>query len=411
MVNITKISRANTQLIVNQPFFATVAMAVDFVETKDPRYPTMATDGFRIIYNQEFVDKLSVDELAGVVAHEVMHIVFLHHLRRAHRHPTVWNIAADYAINSIILDAGLALPKDRLYDEKYANMSVEEIYLLLMKHQKKIKVKFDGDCEGDQQGDQQSAGSGEDGDGPKAPMWGGVMDARDQNGKPLSAAERSEAEGEVKQLLKRAHSAAKGIGKVPGGIEGLIKAVGKPKVNWQAYIQTWIKGRHPDDQTWVIPDRGHIARDRRIYMPSQKFTGAGFGVISMDVSGSVSDAELVANARETLGIIEMCKPDRLLIIQHDTEIKDAREMEYPFDFADIKVKGRGGTNIAPVFDYIKGLDEYPDWHLLCSDFWINDWPSSSPDWPILGMTTDKGDPPSWMPASDFIDISDPMKGV
>lgn len=91
----------------------------------------MATDGTTVFYNPGFVDSLSTAELVGVLAYEVMHPALQHHTRRGDREARRWNMAADYAINPLLVDAGLTLPADALRDDRFQNMSAERIYNLL----------------------------------------------------------------------------------------------------------------------------------------------------------------------------------------------------------------------------------------------------------------------------------------
>ena len=46
-----------------------------------------------------------------------------------------WNMACDYAINPLLLDAGLTLPKDVLIDHRFRGMSAERIYNLIEEQQ------------------------------------------------------------------------------------------------------------------------------------------------------------------------------------------------------------------------------------------------------------------------------------
>jgi predicted metal-dependent peptidase len=78
----------------------------------------------------EFVDTLNSATLAGVLAHEVMHPALQHHVRRSGRDPKRWNEACDYAINPLLLDAGLSLPDGVLVDHRFRGMSAEQIYNL-----------------------------------------------------------------------------------------------------------------------------------------------------------------------------------------------------------------------------------------------------------------------------------------
>mgnify|MGYP003343038029 FL=1 len=52
------------------------------------------------IYYPPFVESCTVEELYGVVQHEIEHIVRLHCVRPGqHRHPLLWNYAADMCVN------------------------------------------------------------------------------------------------------------------------------------------------------------------------------------------------------------------------------------------------------------------------------------------------------------------------
>jgi predicted metal-dependent peptidase len=126
-----KLSRARTQLLLNQPFFGTLCLRLKLVPM--PSFPTMATDGRRLAYNAAFVEKLTATELEGVLAHEVMHCALAHHCRRGDREAQLWNRAADYAVNPILIGNGMTLPKDALIDPSFADLSAEEIYARLMK--------------------------------------------------------------------------------------------------------------------------------------------------------------------------------------------------------------------------------------------------------------------------------------
>lgn len=120
-----KLSRARTQLLLNQPFFGTLCLRLKLVPL--PSFPTIATDGQRLVYNPAFVATLTPSELEGVLAHEVMHCALAHHCRRGRRDAQLWNQATDYAVNPILLSNGITLPKDALVDPAFADLGAEEI--------------------------------------------------------------------------------------------------------------------------------------------------------------------------------------------------------------------------------------------------------------------------------------------
>jgi predicted metal-dependent peptidase len=101
-----KMSRAVTQLVVRHPFFGSVCLSVKVAP--DPTIPTMCTDGTSILWSPSFVDEMTQDECTGVLAHEVMHIVMKHMLRRGERKPDRWNYACDYVINPSFLRLALS---------------------------------------------------------------------------------------------------------------------------------------------------------------------------------------------------------------------------------------------------------------------------------------------------------------
>src|SRR5882724_9127319 len=79
----------------------------------------------------DFVETLNAATLAGTLAHEVMHPALHHHVRRSGRDPKRWNMACDFAINPLLIDAGLNLPEGVLLDNRFRGMSAEQIYNLL----------------------------------------------------------------------------------------------------------------------------------------------------------------------------------------------------------------------------------------------------------------------------------------
>ena len=105
---------------------------------EDQSVPTACTDGWNKFYNRAFCEKLALEEVTGIVLHENMH-VYLKHMPRFRslmkQDGKLANAAMDYAINSMIhaiKDKTLCrLPHPHLYNEKFTNWSVQEIYTFL----------------------------------------------------------------------------------------------------------------------------------------------------------------------------------------------------------------------------------------------------------------------------------------
>lgn len=115
-----KLYAARLQAVRARPYLATALFALHVVES--PRVPTMAVDRhWRCYVSPAFVDRLPVEELAGVWVHEVSHLLRDHH-GRGDRYAAKndlqgagerlrMNIAADFEINDDVYGDGLARPE------------------------------------------------------------------------------------------------------------------------------------------------------------------------------------------------------------------------------------------------------------------------------------------------------------
>ena len=124
-------TKARTRLVTGYTFFGNVAMKLKLIE--DEQVKTMATNGEVIKINPSWVEELPLVEVVAVLAHEILHVTNGHHLRQNHgqeRDSTSWNVACDFAINSILLKEGFVLPEGGLFDDenKFGNGSAEVIY-------------------------------------------------------------------------------------------------------------------------------------------------------------------------------------------------------------------------------------------------------------------------------------------
>lgn len=65
----TKIEQAVIQLILREPFYATLVMHLSRKE--DSNIKTACTDGKSISYNPTFIEKLTTSQTMGLLCHEV----------------------------------------------------------------------------------------------------------------------------------------------------------------------------------------------------------------------------------------------------------------------------------------------------------------------------------------------------
>jgi len=84
------------------------------------------------IYEDKF-DKYDLRQKASILAHEIVHIAFLHASRRGEREPVTWNVASDAITNKVLDDLRFPLLSGTIrgYElgiEGWERMSTEELY-------------------------------------------------------------------------------------------------------------------------------------------------------------------------------------------------------------------------------------------------------------------------------------------
>lgn len=355
-----KLARIKTKLLGAKPFFGSAALNLPFAKTKG--MDTMATDGRFIYYGDEFVEKQTEQDLMGVVAHEVLHVIFKHHLRRGERDPMLWNMACDYAINLILTNDGFTMPEGVLLDRKYTGWTAEAIYKDLEENQP--------------EGDGQGPGEGQG--------WGDFIEPDGS----MSKADVKKHSMEIDRIINQAAEAAKGKGDIPGGLEELIAKTRAPQVNWKELIRNECQGHNPDDFTWNRPNRKFFGT-YGMYLPAIKKTGAGHWVVAIDTSGSVRQDELKAFINEISGIAEDVRPSCVTLICCDTKINSVAHYYDGEPIPDLKVIGRGGTAFTPVFDWIAENNVDVEQVIYFSDLRVyrEDFGPEQP-YPVMWATTD-----------------------
>lgn len=346
--------KARAQLLMEQPFFGTLALKLKLVQDDD-NCDTAATDGTRLVYNSKFIGKLDNLTRKGLVAHEVMHCVFNHMTRRGERDHKIWNAACDFAINSHLLDSGFILPEGGLVDRQYDGMSAEAIY-------NKIKDEDVKQC-----------------------AWGIVLDA---DASQIDAGSNAALESDWQVAVTQAAQVAKTAGKLPAHLEHLIKDIVKPVVNWRTVLWPFCSSICHDDYSWRKPNRAYISEDE--YLPSMYSEGAGHIAVIIDTSGSCS-GYWQQFLSEIAAIHADLKPAKITVLHVDTKVAHVDEIEPEDDFPMSPIKGGGGTSFAPAFDYLNqhhDVDAAVYLTDLCSDEF-----GEEPLYPVLWVSTTDRDAP------------------
>jgi predicted metal-dependent peptidase len=288
-----RIQKARTTLLLDHPFFGSLLFRLG--GRASGSIQTMATDGVSLFYNPAFVDTLNAGELAGVLAHEVMHPALQHHTRRGDRDRERGNMACDYAINLSLLDAGLTLPKDILIDHRFRGMSAERIYNLIEEQQDQGSSTGEGENQdgssSDGEGGKQADDPSGDGD-PTAPTTPGgcgqVLDAPEPEGDDCDTV--AEQAREWKIAVEQAENVAKLAGKLPAGVSRSLEQSETAGVDWREFLRRAWSETIPSDYCWMPPNRRHIWAG--LYLPGVRSEGAEEIAIAVDCSGSINARQL-----------------------------------------------------------------------------------------------------------------------
>ena len=329
----------------------------------------VAPDGTLFI-NHHFLKTLSDAEVAGLLAHEVLHVALLCWVRQGTRHAKVetpdgqviscWNLAHDLSFNPDIPQMAIdcrargkiALPKDACIDPAYYGQSAEQIYDDILAKAKKAKDRI-----GSGQG---GGGFGSDGKLERMPGGGGgtgIGDdlrpdlAQSKAGKQAAqgdkgAQQKLESEWKVSVVAAaQVHERERGRGSLPAGIKKLVDELQEAKVPWIDVLSQWVgeNGRR-SDYSYRRPSRRSEAAGE--YLPSLQRHGIDDVVVLWDTSGSMNGRETdilseVQGMCDDLGVkvrVICCDTK----IHSDVSIEDALAM-IPH------IKGGGGSDFTPAF--------------------------------------------------------------
>jgi predicted metal-dependent peptidase len=348
---------ARVGLLLRHPFFGNMATRLK-IEAADDWLMTAAVDGRKLYFNTQFFNAMDNKEVEFVIAHEILHMVYDHLGRREERNPMLYNIAADYIVNNLLVDDRIGRkPRvvDCYQDFKYRGWSSEEVYEELFKEAKKNGEEFVKqlgemldehlDLEGD---------GGEDGEG-------------EGKGRPrYSKAELDQIKDEIKEAMIQAASAA-GAGNVPAGVARLIKEMTESKMNWRELLRQQIQSTIKSDYTFARPSRKgwHTGA----ILPGMNFQDTIDITVGLDMSGSIGNAQAADFLSEIKGIMEEFKDFQIKVWCFDTKVYNEQDFsaEGGEDLMDYEIVGGGGTDFDANWKYMKAHDIQPKKFIMFTD--------------------------------------------
>lgn len=298
--------------------------------------------------NPVFVESLTLEELQGVLVHEIYHILNLTLPRKGQHNHSLWNTATDVAINEDILNTSIQsmkmkLPSFALTVKKIDEFNTKKYGEITWQNTR----KYEGDLVSElifnhlcniKDDMPKNSNSGEGGSGE-----GGLRS--DSHGEQGELTDYDKEK--IKEVIRKSH--ARGYGNIAGNLMEKVNDILKPIVNWKKVLRKAITSLQTNkvfsEQTW-----SKISRKYQYLQGKKWFTSEI--IIAVDTSGSTSYYDLMG---EFFGEIEAIVKEtgKLIVMQCDTEIQDINYNYKKNDWKKIQIKGLGGTSVQPVFDEIK----------------------------------------------------------
>lgn len=369
---INAMSDARVNVSLATPLLAYLMFQCKFHWSDDPRIQTAAAMPYKgenhLFFNPHFfMNRLrNTEQRAFVILHELLHI-FLEHCGRATDqgyHMMLWNIATDYVIN--LSAAGAYKTEDMssveiarryklymekpdfvLYDERFINMTSDEVYHLLLEEN-------DQDAE---KAAQAHGGGGNPGEGSEG--GGG-----NENGQmPLDGV--SQTSGGKEQVMKNRRSAAaavsnasstRSIGEGEGGLVHTLHEMTKPVVDWREQLEEAVQVSTKERYTYNRLSRRE--GDGGVVFPSM--TGKRINVVfGFDSSGSMGVDDYNDVVGELSGILDQFDGWELELVSCDTvaEVLGHYSSEDGDDIRtmNLATHAGGGTDMEPIISHANDL--------------------------------------------------------
>lgn len=309
------------------PYFAHALLAVTPLAA--PGLGTFAVDkAWRLYLDPATLAEWGPHHSAGVLVHEVGHLVREHAARAEALGPSVdrriWNYATDAAINDDLIRAGVDLPGSPVTPDalNLPPNGVEEQYYALLCQDGTLPEDDDTD-------DGEGCGSGA---GDLAAPW------EESSAPGLSATGQQIA----RRLVAEAVQDSRGRGSAPAGIARWAREVlATPPLPWQTILRARV--RHAASlvagavtYTFTRPSRRRVPG---VILPALRAPKVTVAIV-VDTSGSMSPVDLAAAVHETTAVIKSLG-GKVAVITCDAEA----ETTWVTNPATIALTGGGGTDM------------------------------------------------------------------
>jgi len=332
-----KISQAKAKLLVEYPYFGTLASKLELKINDD--IEAFKSNGVILECNSDYLDKLELSELEFVFANGAMHSTLAHESRKNNRSGWLWQMATDMAINDMLVENSLDMPYGAQYRKRFSGMYAEEIY-----------AELKDDILREDEGLEYEAQESED------------IEDNQQNKQREQSIEQLQEEILQEQLL--AEEAISLLerefkkGEAPAYIERFFKLDYEGKIDWREELKSALDRYFRDDYTLLPPSKKLLSYG--IYLPSS-ISQTFRLVIAVDSSGSIDENLLNEFLNEVNFLMSLVQNYKIELLICDDKIHSHRTF-YSGDSLEVELKGGGGTDFRPVFEHVQC--EFDDVKLL-----------------------------------------------
>lgn len=303
------VSRAKLRLALTPNMMFTSSLCASLETVLTDEVPYGATDGDRLLINPKTFNQLTENEQVFLLAHETLHVAYLHTLRREHRDPELFNIACDYVINLQLVNQGLSMIQGGLLDHQYRDMNAEQVYELLE------------NCS----------------NLPKDIIGNDII--------PSASTATNEVIGKIIQAVHQAEK-TQNYGSIPENVKRLIHELHTPKVDWKVILKRFMLNAGKSDYTWNKPNRRMLHQG--MYLPSINSFGLSKITFAIDTSGSVNDEMFTQFISDISHVFKQLNPNEIDLMLFDTEVKTHKTIHCVNELKQVKFTGYGGTDVIDV---------------------------------------------------------------
>lgn len=348
-INSEKIEQAKTKLMLENPYFGTLATSIELKINNN--IASFRPLGNILEYNSEYIEVLSIDEVSTILANSAMHQALFHSDRGKDKVSSVWSLASDYAINDLLVDNGFMLPPMANYASRFEMLYAEEIYTILLGE---LDLKDNNDSIEEEQ--------------------------KEQMEEEIDISEEILAQEEYELLIEQLNIKLEKHGELPKGIERFIESIKESKISWRDELYRYVNIHAKSDYRMFPPSKKHLYRG--IALPS--IYGEELKIIvAVDTSASIEDELLKLFLSELYEIMQVFTHYVIELIECDASIQNIQRLT-PMESLEPTLKGGGGTDFTPVFDYIENMNEdfrfliyftdgkgkYPKYQPLIDTLWV-----------------------------------------